>query len=125
MKMKTLSVALLILFISSSVYSQNRQRQNTATPPPVEERVKTTLEKITSEITLSKEQQESSKEIFTNFFTSIDRLRTSGGRPDRNKMDSISRKRDKEFETLLTPEQKKKYVKINDELFSRPRRVNQ
>ena len=50
---------------------------------------------------------------------------SSGGRPDRNKMLSISQKRDDDFEALLTADQKKKYETIKEELFQRRRRPNQ
>lgn len=114
-----------MVLISGTVFSQNRQGQNRATPPPIEERVETTLEKVTSELSLTKEQMESSKKIFTDFYTSIDNLRASGNRPDRSKIDSISKQRDEAFSELLTEDQKKKYDKLKDELFSRRRRPNQ
>ena len=114
-----------MVLISGTVFSQNRQRQARATPPPIEERVETIIEKLSSELSLSKEQLESSEEIFTDFFTAIDNLRASGNRPDRSKIDSISTQRDKEFSELLTEDQKKKYDKIKDELFSRRRQLNQ
>ena len=123
--MKTLSITLLMVLISGTVFSQNRQGQNRATPPPIAERVKTTLEKLTSELSLSKEQKESSIKIFTDFYKSIDNLRSAGNRPDRSKMNSISLQRDKEFSALLNEDQKKKYNKLKDELFSRRRRPNQ
>ncbi|MEQ9092364.1 MAG: hypothetical protein RIE52_14825 [Balneola sp.] len=123
--MKNLSITLLMVLISGTVFSQNRQGQNRATPPPIEERVETTLEKVTSELSLTKEQMESSKKIFTDFYTSIDNLRASGNRPDRSKIDSISKQRDEAFSELLTEDQKKKYDKLKDELFSRRRRPNQ
>lgn len=125
MNMKTLSITLLMVLISGTVFSQNRQGQNRATPPPIEERVETTLEKVTSELSLTKEQMESSKKILTDFYTSIDNLRASGNRPDRSKIDSISKQRDEAFSELLTEDQKKKYDKLKDELFSRRRRPNQ
>ena len=106
MTMKTLSITLLMVLISGTVFSQNRQGQNRATPPPIEERVETILEKVNSELSLTKEQLESSKEIFTDFYTSMDKLRTSGNRPDRSKMDSISKQRDEAFSELLTEDQK-------------------
>lgn len=125
MNIKALSITLLMVLISGSVFSQNRQRQNRATPPPIEERVETTLEKLTSELSLSKEQQESSIKIFTDFYSSIDKLRASGNRPDRSKIDSFSKQRDEAFSDILTEDQKKKYNKLKDELFSRRRRPNQ
>jgi hypothetical protein len=67
----------------------------------------------------------SSEKVFTDYFSSIDELRASQGRPDRNKIESISKKRDDDFETLLTEDQKKKYEKIKEELFQRRRRPNQ
>ena len=123
--MKTLSLTLFLLLLTATVFSQNRQRQNAPTPPPIEERVETLLDKLKSELTLSKKQLESSEIIFTEFFTSTDKIMSSGGRPDRNKMLSISQKRDDDFEALLTADQKKKYETIKEELFQRRRRPNQ
>jgi hypothetical protein len=123
--MKTLSLTLLLLLLTATGFSQNRQRQNAPTPPPVEDRVETILEKLSSELSLSEEQMKSSEKVFTDYFSSIDELRASQGRPDRNKIESISKKRDDDFETLLTEDQKKKYEKIKEELFQRRRRPNQ
>lgn len=123
--MKTLSLTLLLLLLTATGFSQNRQRQNAPTPPPVEDRVETILEKLSSELSLSEEQMKSSEKVFTDYFSSIDELRASQGRPDRNKIESFSKKRDDDFEALLTEDQKKKYEKIKEELFQRRRRPNQ
>lgn len=123
--MKTIALTLFLLSLTATGFSQNRQRQNAPTPPPIEERVETLLEKLNSELSLSKEQLDSSETILTDFFTARDKIMASGGRPDRNKIESISNKRDTELEALLTADQKKKYEKIKEELFQRRRRPNQ
>lgn len=115
----------LFLFVSSiSIYSQNRQRVNRPTPPPVKERVETILETLTKNLELDQELVEKSDKIFTNYFKSLDDLRKEGSRPDRSKMESISKKRDADFEALLSDPQKKKYLVIKEELFQQKRRPN-
>ncbi|MEP1150671.1 MAG: hypothetical protein ABJH08_02985 [Balneola sp.] len=122
MTRKIFTASLFFILISSSLYSQNRQRQNRPTPPPIEERVETVMEKLKTDLQLKEDQIKASDEIFTEYFKSIDRLRSSGSRPDRNRIESIGKKRDKEFEALLDASQKKKYEKLKEDLFNRRRR---
>lgn len=124
MTYKIILVSLFLFVSSSSIYSQNRQRANRPTPPPIEERVETILETLTKNLELDEEQIKKSDKIFTNYFKSLDNLRKEGSRPDRSKMESITKKRDTDFEALLSDTQKKKYVEIKEKLFQQRPRTN-
>ena len=124
MTFKIILTTLFLFVSSSSIYSQNRQRANRPTPPPIEERVENILETLTKNLELNQEQVKKSDEIFTKYFKSLDDLRKEGSRPDRSKMESISKKRDTDFEALLSDPQKKKYLELKEELFQQRRRPN-
>lgn len=124
MTYKIILTTLFLFISSSSIYSQNRQRANRPTPPPVEERVDNILEILTKNLELDQELVKKSDKIFTRYFKSLDDLRKEGSRPDRSKMESISKKRDADFEALLSDSQKKKYLEIKEELFQQRRPNN-
>lgn len=115
---------LFLILSSSTIYSQNRQRANRPTPPPVKERVDNIVEILTKNLELDKEQVNKSDKILTKYYKSLDDLRKQGSRPDRSKMESISKKRDSDLEALLSDSQKKKYLEIKEELFQQRRRPN-
>jgi len=121
---KALFLTFLALLLCNSLYSQNRQRENRSTPPPIEERVDTIVKKLITGLELSENQIKSSKKVFTDFFKSMDRLRTGSSRPDRTRIDSLSKKRDRDFEALLTESQKEKYKKMKENLFPKRQRPN-
>lgn len=122
MTLRILSVSFILLITCTSLYSQNRQRPNRPTPPSIEDRVQTLLVKLGQNIDLSEDQLSSSEKVFTNYFESIDDLRKGNSRPDRDKIQSIDKKRDTDFEAILTDTQKKKYLDIKEELFQQRQR---
>mgnify|MGYP001628266312 FL=1 len=75
MKFKLLFPTLLLLFLSTTVFSQNRQRANRPAPQPVSESVENILETLTKKLELSEDQKESSEEILTTYFESLENLR--------------------------------------------------
>ncbi len=120
--MKPLFTFLLLLLVTGSAFSQRQQRSERPNRPPVEERIKNLINTLDEELELSKEQEKSAKKIFADFFQRMQDLRKSGQRPDINQINEINKKRDTDFEALLTESQKKKYPELKEKLFSNRRR---
>lgn len=116
---KLLITFICLIVTSSTINSQNRQRGNTPAPPPINERVDNLLDILTKNLELNEEQVKKSDKIFTKYFKSLESIRKSGTRPDRNKITSITKKRDKDFEATLTEAQKLKYQDLKKVLYQR------
>jgi hypothetical protein len=56
MHKRPLSVVLILILSSLSLYSQNRSRANLRTPPPISERVEAIVERLNENLRLTDEK---------------------------------------------------------------------
>lgn len=93
---------MLALFTSVGTFAQGRPNQEKAT---VEQRVERTTANLKDKVTLSEAQWGQVSEIYTDFFGSMDSLRSaSSDRPDRSKMQEIMKTRDEKLQALVGEE---------------------
>ncbi|MEO9004111.1 MAG: hypothetical protein ABI288_05220 [Ginsengibacter sp.] len=111
--MKT-RISMLIAFIliaTTGAFAQGMQRQT------VPERVKATMDKVTSPLGLNDSQVTSTSEAFTDFYNAQTKMfqdaRTSGARPDRSAIQKLAADRDSKLKTIFTPDQ---YTKFKGEV---------
>ena len=120
--MKT-KISMLVAFLFAatiSTHAQHGMQRRT-----VEERVKSAMDKISDPLKLDKTQQDKTIAVFTDYYTSQDKMRedarASGTRPDRSVMEKMSNDRDEKLQTIFTDEQFKKF-KSDIEPTLRPQR---
>ncbi|WP_109698933.1 hypothetical protein [Chitinophaga deserti] len=110
MKNRILLTLALIITMGLGAYAQQGGGQQRRT---VEERVKMTLERLTTELQLSKEQVVKLDTLFTRSFKEQQKMRedaqASGNRPDRETFQKMSNERDEKVKAILTDDQFKKY----------------
>jgi protein CpxP len=103
----TLLVALFFVAITSTYAQQAMQRRT------VEERVKSAMDKMIDPLKLDQTQQDKTTAVFTDFYTTQDKMRedarASGNRPDRSTMEKMMNDRDEKLKAIFTDEQYKKY----------------
>ena len=108
--MKTKITMLVALIFAATITTHAQQGMQRRT---VEERVKSAMDKILDPLKLDKAQQDKTKDIFTEYYTSQDKIRedarASGTRPDRSVMEKMSNDRDEKLQTIFTDEQFKKF----------------
>ena len=79
----------------------------------VEERVKATLERLTTELQLNKDQVTKLDTVFTKSYKDMQKMReeaqAGGGRMDREAFQKMNAERDEKVKAILTEEQFKKY----------------
>ena len=78
----------------------------------VEERVKSTIEKITPALSLNKDQETKTDVVFTEYYKAMDKFRESlepGTRPDRTQFEKFITERDEKLKKVFTEEQFKKW----------------
>lgn len=79
----------------------------------VEERVKMTIERLTKELQLTKEQQVKLDTVFSESFKAMQKMRedaqASGNRPDRAAFEKLNNERNEKVKGILSEEQYKKY----------------
>lgn len=109
MKQKIMLLLAFALALNISVFAQQGGGQRRT----VEERVKATIERLTTELQLSKEQQVKLDTVFTTSFKAMQKMRedaqASGNRPDRAAFEKINNERDEKVKGILSEEQYKKY----------------
>jgi hypothetical protein len=106
-KMKTKIPMLVALFftITISAFAQQGgwQRQT------VEERVKSAMDKMNTSLNLNSAEQSKTAAVFTDFFTSQDKMReearSSGTRMDRSVYQKMMDDRDAKLKTIFTDDQ--------------------
>ena len=120
MKTKISMLVALIFAATISTHAQQGMQRRT-----VEERVKSAMDKISDPLKLDKTQQDKTTAIFTDYYTSQDKIRedarASGTRPDRSVMEKMANDRDDKLKSIFTDDQFKKF-KSDIEPTLRPQR---
>jgi periplasmic protein CpxP/Spy len=105
-------ISMLIAFLFAATISIQAQ-QGGMPRRTVEERVKSAMDKISDPLKLDKTQQDKTTAVFTDFYTSQDKMRedarASGTRPDRSVMEKMSNDRDDKLKSIFTDDQFKKF----------------
>ncbi|HEY5408432.1 MAG TPA: hypothetical protein VIJ92_15165 [Ginsengibacter sp.] len=111
MKRKITMLIALILMATTGIYAQGMQRMS------VPDRVKATMDKITTPLGLSDSQASSTDSVFTDYYTSQAKMfqdaRASGQRPDRDAFQKMTDDRDAKLKAIFTPDQ---YTKFKNEV---------
>ena len=119
MKSKFTMLIAFFLMATTSIFAQGMQRLT------VPERVKATMDKLTSPLGLNETQAASTQTVFTDFYTAQNKMRedarASGNRPDRATFQKMAEDRDAKLKQIFTPEQFTKY-KNEVEATLRPQR---
>ena len=118
MKLKSFVFVALLLMATTTIFAQGQRMT-------VPERVKATMEKITSPLALNDAQVTSTTTIFTDFYTAQNKMRedaqASGNRPDRSVYQKMTEDRDAKLKDIFTADQYTKY-KNEVEATLRPQR---
>lgn len=121
--MKT-KMVLLLTFLFAATFSTFAQRQMQT----VEERVKTVMDKL-SPLNLNKEQQVKTQTVFTDYYTSMQKVmqdaRSTGQRPDRSVFEKATSDRNAALKNIFTDDQYKKFKDELEETLRPQRRNNQ
>ena len=108
MKTKLTMLVALIFAATISIHAQQGMQRRT-----VEERVKSDMDKILDPLKLDKAQQDKTKDIFTEYYTSQDKMRAdaraSGTRPDRSVREKLANDRDDKLKSIFTEDQFQKF----------------
>ena len=103
----TMLIALLFAITISANAQQGMQRRT------VEERVKSAMDKLTTPLNLDTAEQSKTTAVFTDFYTTQDKMRedarASGNRPDRSIFEKMTNDRDEKLKTIFTDDQYKKF----------------
>ena len=103
----TMFIALLFAITISTNAQQGMQRRT------VEERVKSVMDKLTTPLNLDTAEQSKATAVFTDFYTTQDKMRedarASGNRPDRSVFEKMTNDRDEKLKTIFTDDQYKKF----------------
>lgn len=122
MKTKITMLIALILIATTGIYAQGMQRKT------VPERVKATMDKITTPLGLNDSQVTSTSAAFTDYYNAQTKMfqdaRSSGARPDRSSFQKLTKDRDAKLKTIFTAEQYNKFKK-EVEATLRPQRGQQ
>lgn len=119
MKTKFTMLIAFILMATTSIFAQGFQLQT------VQERVKTTMDKIKAPLQLDQSQTAKTDSIFTEFYTAQNKMReearASGNRPDRSVFEKMANDRDEKLKAIFTAGQFTKF-KNEVEATLRPQR---
>lgn len=119
MKTKITMFIALLIAITINANAQGMQRLT------VDQRVKATMDKITTPLNLDTAEQAKTAVVFTDFYTAQNKMRedarASGNRPDRSVYEKMMNDRDDKLKAIFTDEQYKKY-KDEVEATLRPQR---
>jgi periplasmic protein CpxP/Spy len=111
MKRKITMLFALILIATTGIYAQGMQRRS------VPERVKATMDKITTPLNLDASQASRTDSVFTDFYTAQMKMfqdaQASGNRPDRSAYQKLMQDRDAKLQTIFTADQ---YTKFKNEV---------
>lgn len=109
--MKT-KIPMLVAFLFGAIISVNAQQQGMQRRT-VEERVKATMDKLTTPLSLDQAEQDKTTAVFTDYYTSQDKMRedarASGNRPDRSVVEKMMNDRDEKLKGIFTDDQYKKF----------------
>ncbi len=92
-----------------SLKAQNAPRQQM----PVEDRVKRTVERMTTELSLTEQQAKDMAPVYTTFYTDIDAMRQEG-RPSPEARQKLMDSRDEKLKKILTEDQMKKLKELEE-----------
>jgi hypothetical protein len=111
MKRKITMFVALILIATTGIYAQGMQRRS------VPERVKATMDKITTPLNLDASQASRTDSVFTDYYTAQMKMfqdaQASGNRPDRSVYQKLMQDRDAKLQTIFTADQ---YTKFKNEV---------
>ncbi|MEO8720109.1 MAG: hypothetical protein ABI372_03330 [Ginsengibacter sp.] len=111
MKTKITMLIALILMTTTGIYAQGMQRRT------VPERVKTTMDKISTPLTLDASQASRTDSVFADFYTAQAKIfkdaKASGSLPDRNDYEKLMQERDIKLKAIFTADQ---YTKFKNEV---------
>lgn len=111
MKRKMSMLFALILIATTGIYAQGMQRRT------VPERVKATMDKITTPLNLDASQASRTDSVFTDYYTAQMKMfqdaQASGNRPDRSAFQKLMQDRDARLQTIFTADQ---YTKFKNEV---------
>jgi hypothetical protein len=111
MKRKITMFVALILIATTGIYAQGMQRRS------VPERVKATMDKITTPLNLDASQASRTDSVFTDYYTAQMKMfqdaQSSGNRPDRSVYQKLMQDRDAKLQTIFTADQ---YTKFKNEV---------
>lgn len=111
MKRKITMLFALILMATTGIYAQGMQRRT------VPERVKATMDKITTPLNLDASQASRTDSVFTDYYNAQMKMfqdaRASGNRPDRSAFEKLMQDRDAKLQTIFTADQ---YTKFKNEV---------
>ncbi|ATL49339.1 hypothetical protein COR50_20360 [Chitinophaga caeni] len=85
----------------------------------VEDRVKMTMEWMNKELSLTADQNTKITAIQTDFYKSMDKMRESGERPDRETFKKMNDEKEAKIKEVLTEEQYKTYTAKLEEMRKR------
>jgi protein CpxP len=122
------TIGLLLACLVAGVFSTQAQQGNRDMPRrTVEERVKTTLDKITPALNLNNDQVTQTDSAYAVYYRAVDKMRESmrqgGGRPDMSAFQKLNTERDEKLKKIFTEDQYKKF-KDEVEPSMRPQRGN-
>lgn len=111
MKRKISMLFALIIIATTGIYAQGMQRRT------VPERVKATMDKITTPLNLDASQASRTDSVFTDYYTAQMKMfqdaQASGNRPDRSAFQKLMQDRDAKLQTIFTADQ---YTKFKNEV---------
>jgi hypothetical protein len=120
MKAKITTLVALLFAATISTHAQQGMQRRT-----VEERVKSAMDKISDPLKLDKAQQDKTMAVFTDYYTTQDKMRedarASGARPDRSVREKLANDRDDKLKSIFTDDQFQKF-KSDIEPTLRPQR---
>lgn len=119
MKQRIMLMLAFLLAMNISVFAQQGGGQG-GQRRSVEERVKATIERLTTELSLNKDQQTKLDSVFTNSYKQMEKMRAdaqaSGNRPDREAFQKLGAERDEKVKGILTEDQFKKYKEAQEKM---------
>ncbi|MGH2648578.1 MAG: hypothetical protein ACRDE8_13460 [Ginsengibacter sp.] len=108
--MKTKITMFIVLLFGMAISTNAQQGMQRRT---VEERVKATMDKLTTPLSLDQAEQDKTSAVFTDFYTAQDKMRedarASGNRPDRSVFEKMRNDRDEKLKAIFTDDQYKKF----------------
>lgn len=112
-KMPLLIAALLVF--SHGLIAQKGPRQ----PMPVADRVSRTIERLTTELSLSASQAKGIDPVYTWFYTELDQMRSGGERPSPEAREKLTDARNEKLKKILSEEQMKKLLELEAQMRER------
>jgi len=117
-KLKLLMLLMFAGILGLQAQQQGFQRRT------VEERVKSTMEKISDSLKLSSAQQGDAANTFTEYYKAMEKLREGmapGTRPERADFEKITSERDAKLKIIFTEVQYKQFKDVLEPSMRRPR----